>query len=186
MRRWWPKLKEKSPRELVFYLLPLFLALVIFFWVIYPRLKAIQTHRALLAQKEKNLKTYKKKISSLKKTLRQPKVETKKLVEKVFYGNDPYVVVAGLKEKFAKVPEVSIRSFRIVKREKKGNFLEKVVINFVLQTTVKGLAEILWQIENEPKAVRIKRLSLFLRRLRGTEKLSVTLELEGLFWLKKA
>ena len=185
MPLWLLKLKTKSPRELIFYLVPLVLTLAIIVWMVYPRFQAVQTRKALLSQKEERLKAYKRKIVQLKKALRQPQVETKKLAEQVFSGNDPYVVVAGLKDKFAKIPEVSIRSFRIVKRESKGSFLEKIVINFVLQTTVKGLAEVLWQIENEPKAVRIKRLSLFLRRMRGEEKLSVTLELESLFWLKK-
>jgi hypothetical protein len=91
-----------------------------------------------------------------------------------------------LRERLEKVPGVNIRSFRIIKRQKIAPLLERVEVSFVLQTDIKGLAEALWQLEEEPRAVRLKRVSIFFRRSRQKEILNVTLNLEGLFWLKKS
>lgn len=177
---------KRSPREALFYAMPLFLALVVLSGVVYPRYRAWRLEKDLLAQKKLELVHYEKRLEKLRAELKKPKIRPEQLANRVFSGPDPYVLVAGLREKMEKVPGVSIRSFRIVKREKIGQELERVEVSFVLQTDVKGLAEILWQLEQEPRAIRIKRVSVFVRRGRRGETLSATLNLEGLFWLKKA
>ncbi|NPA49914.1 MAG: hypothetical protein GXO20_08020 [Thermodesulfobacteria bacterium] len=184
MRKLSQRLK-KSPRTLLFEALPFLLALVVLAAVVYPRYQAWRLEKELLQQKKEEVVRYQKTIAELKSRLKKISGIPKELANKVFSGPDPYVLVAGLREKIEKASEISIRSFRIVKREEIARGLEKVEVNFIFTTDIKGLAEVLWQLEQEPRAVRIKRLSVFVRRNRQGELLSTTLNLEGLFWLKK-
>ncbi len=176
---------KKSPRTLLIQALPLFLALVVFSGVVYPRYRAWRLEKDLLLEQEAQEERYRQEIRRLESLLKKGQGVPQELSQKVFSGPDPYVLVAGLREKMEKVPGVSIRSFRIVKRQEIARGLERVEVNFVLQTDVRGLAEVLWELEQEPRAVRLKRVSVFVRRGRKGETLSATLNLEGLFWLKK-
>jgi len=177
---------RKHPRESLFYVLPLALALLVFTGVVYPRYRAVRLAEELLHQRQVQVSRYERNLQEMRSALKKPRVAPGELEQKVFQGSDPYVLVASLRERLEKVPGVNIRSFRIIKRQKIAPLLERVEVSFVLQTDIKGLAEALWQLEEEPRAVRLKRVSIFFRRSRQKEILNVTLNLEGLFWLKKS
>jgi len=170
----------------VFYFLPLFLSLAIFIWIVYPRFQALRWHKKVIQEKKERILAYQKKIKSLQKELEKPKFDTQNLERRIFSGKDPYAIVAYIQEKIEKIPEVSVRSFRITQKTKETDFLEKVIITFILQTDIKGLTEILWQLQNEEKTLKIKRLSVYMRKNRQEEILNATLEIESLFWIRSA
>ena len=164
-----------------FYLLPLLLSTFIFFSQIYPSIQGILTTREMIVEQKKQSKKYRRKIKKLTKILKRGSRVSPELKNMIFTGNDPYVVISTLQKKIEEIPELSVRSFRLVKKEKIEEYFEKVVASFVITGDIKGLVELLWEIENEKKALRICRLSVSYRHYRKHEILNIILEIEGLF-----
>jgi len=164
-----------------FYFFPLLLSLAIFIWVIYPKFQVLRWHKEVVQEKERRLLSYKENIEILKKELAKPKFDVQSLENKVFSGKDPYIIVAYIQEKIKTISGLSVRSFRITKKTKETDFLEKIIATFILQADVKGLIEMLWRLQNEQKAVKISKLSVYVRGKRATELLNIRLEIESLF-----
>ena len=169
----------------LFYFLPLVATLLLLVFFCWPRFEALRLEQELLAQTQKNITAYQARLKKLKKELSQPDPALQKAAQKVFTGKDPYEVVAALQKKFENIPEVLLRSFKVIKRQKEREGLEKVRISFLLYTDTKGLAEILALLEEEPHALRIRMLNLRYIKERQGERLNVNLEIEVLFWQKE-
>jgi len=169
-------------REFIYYSIPLFISLFILLFFIYPLYQNLSYKKEVFQKRQEYFEQLKKKISTLNKEIATVKAIPKDLKSKVFWGQDPYVLVAALKQIVDQISETSIRSFRILQREKIDSIGEKVKVNFVLDTDIKGLAELLWFLQNDPRAIKIKRLSVSVRRGIKGERLSVILQVEGLFW----
>ncbi len=169
-----------------FYLLPLILTLWVFWFVFWPRFEAIRNEKEVISRRKQTILVYERKVKKLKKELAKPEPALQEAAKKVFSGKEPYQIVAELQKKFEKIPEVSLRSFKVIKRKEERKGLERIWLSFVIYTDVKGLAEILSILESEPRALRVKMLSARYIKDRQGERLTVNLELEALFWKEKA
>jgi len=164
-----------------FYFLPLAVSLGLIVFYLYPRWQDLRLHQELLEQKKQALLKYQKRVKQLKKDLTQENFKPQEETQKVFSGKDPYLIVADLQKRFENIPEVSLRSFRVLNRKKLAESLELVRLTFIIHTDVKGLAEILSLLEKEKRSLKISRLAVNYVKNRKEEVLYVNLELEALF-----
>ncbi len=174
-----------TPGRLLAWGIPLLLILCLGFWWLWPAWQNFTLKRALLNQKSALLTRYEKKLTLDKPKLERELARGQALGKKVFVGLDPYVIVSDLEKGIDQIPELSLRSFRITKREDLTPQVQKVKLVLVLEGDIKGLLTFLQRLEHQDKALHVVRLVVTPRRYRHGYILNATLEVEA-FYAEKA
>ena len=167
--------KEKT--NLLLAVIPLLLSFFLLVGYVWPRYERWQENRALLAQKQALLESYREKL----KRINPPSTSKEEIEQYLFKGRDPYVVVSEVQKKFAEVKEITVRSFRILSQKPFRANIKKIEVSFDLEGDIKGLAEVLEILENFEKAVKINYLVVSRLSRHGRTILRVNLRLEALF-----
>jgi len=157
--------------------LPILLTFLIFVGIFWPTLKDLRSHQKLLEQKKALIERYRAKLQKI-----SPPSTPRESPEKyLFQGRDPYIVVSELQKELENIPEITLRSFRILKQSPFQADIQKVELNFDLEGDIKGLVEVLERVETFQKALRIQYL-LVSQFSRGRQKaLRINLRIEALF-----
>ena len=158
--------------------IPILIALLLFANYFLPQLSSLKQHQALLKQKQKLLTRYRQKLKEMKPP---PKKAGEEVERYLFSGRDPYVIVSQLQKDLATIPEISVRSFRIISQKPFQEGIKKVEISFDLEGDIKGLAEVLELLENYEKALKVKYLMVAQYTRRRQSLLRINLRLEALF-----
>ena len=160
--------------------LPVLLALFIFWFLLRPSIQNILHCRELIIEKETLLKRYQERLEELAQ--KSPPEPGNSPLGSLFRGRDPYVIVSSLQKEFESIPEISVRSFRVLsQRPFRDGGIKLVEINFDLEGDIKGLAELLERLENHEKALRVKYLLVSQLVRRGVPALRISLRLEAPF-----
>ncbi len=158
--------------------IPIIIALLLFVNYFLPQLSSLKQHQILLKQKQKLLLRYRQKLKEMKPP---PKKAGEEVGQYLFSGRDPYVIVSQLQKDLASIPEISVRSFRIISQKPFQEGIKKVEISFDLEGDIKGLAEVLELLEGYKKALKINYLMVTNFTRRRQSFLRVNLRLEALF-----
>ncbi len=161
--------------------LPLALSVVLLWTWLWPAWQTFALKRELVKQKQALLARYQEKLTRDKPKLERELARVKALGDKVFVGLDPYVIVSELEKHIDQVPELTLRSFRITKREDLSPRIQKIKLVLVLEGDIKGLLTFLQDLGQQDKALRVTRLVITPRRYRRGYILNATLELEALY-----
>ncbi|WP_457755808.1 hypothetical protein [Thermodesulfatator indicus] len=179
-------LGDKINRSSLFWWgLPVIATLVVFFMVTWPAWQSYRLKRDLYQEKLELLVKYQAKLSQSKSDFKKELSKGQKLEKKIFIGLDPYIIVSELEKEIDAIPELSLRSFRIIKRENLTDQIQKVKLLLILDGDIKGLLNFLDKLSKSNKALHISRLTIISRRYRSDYILSVNLEIEALYSVKR-
>jgi len=167
------------------YLLPSILSLGLVFFFIFPICQALQVQKNQIHREKALLKKLQRKIKGLEISLAQEPFDPAKIGHRIFVGQDPYVFVSEIQQKVETIPELTLRSFRLSRRQKVNEYLEKANVTLSIAGDTKGLVLLLKALEQEKRAIRLTRLSVIYQRIKREEKLNLTLNVEGLFSTSK-
>ncbi|WP_022853725.1 hypothetical protein [Thermodesulfatator atlanticus] len=174
-----------SPRinfsRLFIYGLPLVLSLYFALTVLWPAWQDYQTKKTLYEEKKALISRYQERLTKDKPKLEKELAQTKNLGEKVFVGLDPYIIISELEKDIKDIPQLNLRSFRIIKRKKLTPQVEKIKLLLVLEGDVKGLLSLLEKLNKTEKALRISRMTISSRFFRRAYIINLNLEIEALY-----
>ena len=146
-------LKNKEKRYLIIVISLVFLGVIIFHikWVLPLQTEInileekINSKKALIQKYNEQISYYKPKFSSLKKELRELKIER----EKWFSAQEPYKLAASIEQKLkplAEEGELEINNYQVLGEKEREGFKE-IRIRFDLKTHIRGITELLEKIE---------------------------------------
>ena len=167
--------------RLLFWSLPVILSLLVVWKVTWPAWEELSTQRSLLEKNTELFFRYQERLTKDKPRLEKELAKINDLNQVLFVGLDPYVIVSELEKLMNKIPELSLRSFRISKRDELVGKVEKVRLSLVLEGDIKGLLSFLEALEKDSRALKITRLVINSRRHRRMYGLRVNMDLVALY-----
>ncbi|MBX6424274.1 hypothetical protein [Thermosulfurimonas sp. F29] len=163
------------------------------FWIIlnafllwrylYPAWSSLQSVRELRIQKSALLKNYRQKLLETKNKLEALKRDSASGSSGIPRMQDSYTLVSDLQNLMKDIPDLNIKTFRIVSSRPVIGDLHLVRINFTLEGNILSLDELLKRLRRNESAFRIRTLNLFSRKFRDRWGLSISLEIEALIRL---
>ncbi len=170
------KLNRKT---LAIYGTPIIIGIIIGLFIWQDNLSPILESKQRIEQYRDNIQKYQQKISQLEKEINDNKKELTNF-KNILKGQDAYIIISYIQNEIEKIPEISVRSFRIAKTIDKGLY-QIGTVNLVLDGDIKGLVKFLQESQNCQYPLRIKRLSVSYRRIANRDRLNIVLEIQGLF-----
>jgi len=171
--------KGNTKKLITIYGIPSFLSLLVLLFIWQNSLKSLLNSKEQIKYYKQNIEKYQEKTSELQKDIKKKKKEFEN-IENILKGQDAYIIISYIQNKIEKIPELSVRSFRIAKTIDKELY-QIGTVNLVLEGDVKGLVKLLEELQNCKYPIRIKRLSVSYRRVRNRDQLNIVLEIQGLF-----
>ncbi len=174
-------LRRLSYGRLFVYGVPFILALILSGWLLYPSWQAYTLQKRVFQERQALLSRLQKQLQYDKPALEKELAQAKDLAQKVFVGLDPYIIVSELEKKIDSIPEIGLRSFRIIKRQDLTPSVQKIKLTLVLEGDIKGLLTFLEDLKQLSKPVNITHLIVSVRHYRRSYILNINLELEALY-----